>query len=239
MAFGLGILLMISHFFGEFYLCSKKQTNVTYKHIMINSIIYQILFLLLLTLFGLKTNFILIILIIGISHYLVSSITYLINHQNISKKWIHHNFFFIQQSIYLLIIFLCWWYIKSVEVPSFTRHLFTNDSYYLRLVFAFLLVCKPSNIIFKKIFIHFKPIQEDKTYKNAGATIGTLERVLILICIINSLYSSIGLILTAKSIARYNRITQEPAFSEYYLMGTLSSVLFTIVIYVLCFNILF
>lgn len=36
-------------------------------------------------------------------------------------------------------------------------------------------------------------------------------------------YSSVGFILTAKSIARYNKISEDQAFAEYYLLGTLLS----------------
>ena len=36
-------------------------------------------------------------------------------------------------------------------------------------------------------------------------------------------YSAVGLVLTAKSIARYDRITKEQNFAEHYLLGTLLS----------------
>lgn len=44
-------------------------------------------------------------------------------------------------------------------------------------------------------------------------------------------YSAVGLILTAKSIARYERISKDQEFAEYYLIGTLTSVLFSILLY--------
>ena len=40
-------------------------------------------------------------------------------------------------------------------------------------------------------------------------------------------YSALGLVLTAKSIARYDKITKDPDFAEYYLLGTLMSVIVT------------
>ena len=36
-------------------------------------------------------------------------------------------------------------------------------------------------------------------------------------------YSAVGLVLTAKSIARYDRISKDQSFAEYYLLGTLLS----------------
>lgn len=44
------------------------------------------------------------------------------------------------------------------------------------------------------------------TIPGAGATIGLLERVVMSICIIFNQFASIGLVFTAKSIARYNKI---------------------------------
>ena len=47
---------------------------------------------------------------------------------------------------------------------------------------------------------------------------------------------AIGLILTAKSIARYDKISKSPSFAEYYLIGTLSSIITVLVIWWLCFR---
>lgn len=52
------------------------------------------------------------------------------------------------------------------------------------------------------------------------------EKIIILILLNVNQYSSIGLILTAKSIARYDMISKDQEFAEYYLIGTLFSLLF-------------
>ena len=46
-------------------------------------------------------------------------------------------------------------------------------------------------------------------------------------------YASIGLIYTAKSIARFKKIEENPKFAEYYLIGTLYSILFVVACYLL------
>ena len=38
-------------------------------------------------------------------------------------------------------------------------------------------------------------------------------------------YAALGLVLTAKSIARYDKIAKDEQFAEYYLLGTLLSTL--------------
>jgi len=55
-----------------------------------------------------------------------------------------------------------------------------------------------------------------------GRTIGILERLLVLTLILAQQWGSIGLILAAKSIARFKDL-ESREFSEYYLIGTLLS----------------
>lgn len=97
----------------------------------------------------------------------------------------------------------------------------------------FIAIHKPVNIIISRILTLYKPASKDDSRaedKNAGRLIGTLERTVIIILISLEQYSTIGLVLAAKSIARYDKIAKEPAFSEYYLIGTLLSTLAVIAI---------
>ena len=68
---------------------------------------------------------------------------------------------------------------------------------------------------------------ESAGFKYAGAMVGFLERALILTFILLGEYVSIGLVLTAKSIARFEELKNRK-FSEYFLIGTLSSILFAV-----------
>lgn len=83
-------------------------------------------------------------------------------------------------------------------------------------------------------FTIYKPDNEEddiKNDKNAGRFIGTLEKIIILIFISIGRYSAIGLVLTAKSIVRYDdRISKEKDFAEYYLLGTLLRTVLVIVV---------
>ncbi len=58
----------------------------------------------------------------------------------------------------------------------------------------------------------------------AGRRIGTLERWLVLLLVLLGQWSAIALVLAAKSIARFEEL-RDKAFAEYYLVGTLGSVL--------------
>lgn len=105
-----------------------------------------------------------------------------------------------------------------------------------------LLLFKPSNTTFSKLFKLYKPAgdipSKEATRKNeikAGAMIGFLERVLLVIFFSIEQYSSIALVMTAKSIARYEKLSKDEIFAEYYLIGTLSSMIMAITAYFIVF----
>src|SRR5262249_4517860 len=56
-----------------------------------------------------------------------------------------------------------------------------------------------------------------------GATIGIIERLLIVTLMLTSAQAALGLVVAAKTIARFKRL-DDRLFAEYYLLGTLASV---------------
>lgn len=66
-------------------------------------------------------------------------------------------------------------------------------------------------------------------YEGAGRMIGILERTLMLAMILYGQWAAIALLITAKSIARFEEIKVRK-FAEYYLVGTLASLLVALVI---------
>jgi hypothetical protein len=57
-----------------------------------------------------------------------------------------------------------------------------------------------------------------------GRVIGTLERFIVLGLVLLDQWAAIGLVLAAKSIARFKELDSQP-FADYYLIGTLTSML--------------
>jgi hypothetical protein len=72
----------------------------------------------------------------------------------------------------------------------------------------------------------------ERGLKRAGATTGVLARMLVLTLVLLGQYASIALIFTAKSIARFEEL-KDREFAEYYLIGTLSSILFAMLVGIL------
>lgn len=64
--------------------------------------------------------------------------------------------------------------------------------------------------------------------EGAGAFIGVLERLVVTTLVALNQYGAAGLVLAAKSIARYRRIEEEKEFGDYFLIGTLSSMVLAI-----------
>ena len=103
----------------------------------------------------------------------------------------------------------------------------------VRWAVVLLLIHKPANILISNILSGYRPSDKtnpDVNDRNAGRMIGTLERIIMTIFLSISQYSAVGLVLTAKSIARYDRISKDQAFAEYYLLGTLLSTIVSIVV---------
>lgn len=69
-------------------------------------------------------------------------------------------------------------------------------------------------------------IDEVKT----GKWIGILERILILMFLLSNQLASIGFIIAVKSLARF-KMMENKIFSEYFLIGTLMSLVYTFAIY--------
>ncbi len=61
-----------------------------------------------------------------------------------------------------------------------------------------------------------------------GATIGVIERLLIAALVLAGGITTIGLVVAAKTIARFRQL-DDRTFAEYYLLGTLASVTLAVV----------
>lgn len=112
------------------------------------------------------------------------------------------------------------------DIQSFFSVFEISESVLLMWIVKVLMIHKPVNILIVHLLSEYKPAQgtsQDGNDKKAGRYIGTLERIIMVIFISLEQYSAVGLVLTAKSIARYDRITKEQDFAEYYLLGTLLS----------------
>jgi len=257
-------LFLLCHFIGDFYLQSEKMVREkedSFKKIARHSVLYVVPFLIVffLSLFW-KTlppfdflQFSIFAFIIIISHFVIDSAknqsqiraialkvwiiisSIFLFEEKVSEKWIY----LMDQLLHISILFVFsfWLSINSNFSVNPTTDMFLG----LKVLLFIIIVHKPVNITFKKLFSRYTPKEKGhgdgkESILGAGSTIGTFERLLMGIFVSIDQFSAIGLIIAAKSIARYDKISQDSQFAEYYLIGTLYSVLTTIIIYIIIFK---
>ncbi|WP_444658786.1 DUF3307 domain-containing protein [Caproiciproducens sp. R2] len=239
------ILFVLLHVLGDFYLQTdtiSEKKIFKYKYVVLHSILYAAVFCVG-TILIWSMQIAIAVFVLSVLHFLIDSVKYLYSKYDNSvsesivyctDQWIH-----ILSLIITVIIFKYCNYNIAVlpEAKSFLSIFTDNGMTALRWSCIILIVCKPANITIKKILSQYKPGSKDgssdKTIKNVGAFIGTLERMIIVLLLSVNQYAAIGLVLTAKSVARYDKISKEPPFAEYYLLGTLLSTLLVILTYLL------
>lgn len=241
------LLLLLGHVLGDFYLQTKgmaEKKEKSIKWVLLHSLGYFGA-MILIGLPIISYEIVLIIILVAILHLVIdtSKYVYLSIMTKKSKKTqvIERNTFFGDQLLHLLsIIFITYGIvINDVTITEWkvVKEFFSivniSEEQILPWILAVLIIHKPANIAIQKLLLVYRPENKDvdvKTDNNAGRFIGTIERIIMLIFLAIGQYSAIGLVLTAKSIARYDRISKEKDFSEYYLLGTLISTVAVIVV---------
>lgn len=227
-------VFLLCHVLGDFYfqsqaLSQKKQTS--WPHLLLHGLLYALPFV---------AAGIYITLYTGISPWMpigIAVIAHLLI--DILKRTVEHTIpscvhrpwpFLLDQLLHLAIVFWGGWYMGHRALP-----LPTADAF--RWILFFLLLLRPVNIALHELFYAYQPKTEgmQHTQPGAGAIIGSMERILVALCFIVNQYALIGLVITAKSIARFKRISEDQEFAEYYLIGTLFSILSAMVLAMIFF----
>ena len=89
---------------------------------------------------------------------------------------------------------------------------------------AFVFVSQPAAILIGQLTKKWRAqIPGGDSLGNAGKWIGIIERIIILALVIHQQYASVGLLLTAKGLLRFNEPNRLEVKTEYLLIGTLIS----------------
>ncbi len=135
--------------------------------------------------------------------------------------------FMIDQALHILVILVTWAIIFKEYMPGTQQinDFYTTGNFWIFAAGIFFLTF-PSSIIIGKAtsFWNVAP-----GLKNAGKYIGIIERVIIFILVYQGQYEAIGLLVTGKSILRYNS-THEEEKTEYLLIGTFLSIFIAFIV---------
>lgn len=219
--------LLICHFLSDFQLQSqrvadRKSSNLIYLSFHLVGVAIPLLIMTVL-----QPKIWWLALLIWISH---ACIDYFKPRLTRLLKLTQSASFSLDQMLHLVIIILLGLSARNYVLPEWLSPISLN------LILFLILITKPTNIAFKLYFTKYQPkdIGKMDTIPGAGATIGLLERIIIAVCLFFNQFASIGLVFTAKSIARYDKISKDPAFAEYYLIGSLFSILSVLLVAWIC-----
>ncbi|MCF3107495.1 DUF3307 domain-containing protein [Niabella sp. CC-SYL272] len=144
-------------------------------------------------------------------------------------------FFILDQVLHLAVIICAAWWMEP-----FAWHLTAAQTNALLITTTGLvLLTTPVSVIIKLILSKWAPateirtdVIETKSLQHAGMMIGYIERILVLIFILNLQWVAIGFLVTAKSVFRFSdlKVGQDRKLTEYILIGTLLSFGIAIVI---------
>lgn len=214
------VKLVLAHLIGDFMLqplkwvIHKEANKIKSKYLYLHVLIHFALYVLVLWDFSLWK----IAIILALSHLLIDLAKLYAN------PWFKNKNipFILDQILHILVLYVYSYY---TELPEHFISLFENLNW--PLVLAVLFVTSPSAIIMGKLL---EPMSgqintDHKSLPNAGKYIGIIERLFVLVFILLGRWEAIGLLITAKSVFRFNDLKESNnrKLTEYILIGTLVS----------------
>lgn len=170
-------------------------------------------------------NLVILLLVLTFAHFLFDATkNYL---EKIFPRW-SFEWLILDQILHIGFIASSWMVFAAVPLLDFIRCLKAES-----LSDKVILICVGYVIMWggthfvRRLLEKAPPIKTEPTEYNVGMIIGNLERILIYTLVLVGQYAVIGLVLAAKSIARFEELKKRD-FAEYYLIGTLMSYLIAI-----------
>jgi len=212
--------LLLAHFLGDFLLqptkwvLHKDANKVASKYLYLHIILHFGLTMLLLW----DLNYWKMALIIAVSHYLI----------DLAKIYAAPLFrrplvpFLIDQLLHLAVLY-CLVYFENLWGHSVEL----IQQFNWPLITAVVFVSFPTAVLMSKLLegMSEQISLDHKSLPNAGKFIGIIERFFVLLFIILGRWEAIGLLITAKSVFRFNDLKESNnrKLTEYILIGTLLS----------------
>lgn len=231
-------LLILGHVLGDFLFQTdamaknKHRIGPLLRHSVLVLVLHVVAFVPFLTL---QTG--LLVVGIGISHLLIDAITARIRPQEATSA----SLFLVDQVAHLLVILLGWGLMTGATLtaaPVVTalgaqeRLPWTEMTAGAIYVSAIVFAQEGGNAIVRGILPEDGPEANAENDLEAGSLIGVLERWIILILGLIGRWEAVVLVVAVKSIARFEELKKKP-FAEYFLVGTLASVLVAIALVIL------
>ena len=223
------VLTLLAHVLADFQLQSQKMADLKSRRLNFLILHLGIVLLPLLLLGLLLPQRLVFFALVWLSHALIDFLKNRLN-SSIVRHHAQKSAFLLDQLLHLMSIFALYFLLgqQQISAPNWLSERYLM----LQVLFFFALTGKPVNILFKLFFSKYQSGEESgETIAGAGAMIGILERMIMGLSLIFGQFAAIGLVFTAKSIARYNKISESQSFAEYYLIGSLFSMISVLLTY--------
>jgi hypothetical protein len=231
MEYILFVKLIAAHFLSDFFFQPKSWVDDRNRRHYSSWFLYLhgvVTFLAILLLCGTSLWF--VAFIIGIAHIAIDG----------GKSYLPNNtsWFLVDQTLHILIIFLSWIIFSSISFDLNVITGFLNNTGGWIIFTGLVIVTFPSGKLIELITAKWRDELEGQgnngmTLSKAGMWIGILERTIVFVLVLIGKYEVIGLLLTAKTLLRFNEKRRPEAKTEYLLIGTLISMVFAITVGVL------
>jgi Protein of unknown function (DUF3307) len=136
-------------------------------------------------------------------------------------------YFLIDQSLHLAVIAGCWLMtFRGADPFERLGRLLNTDAHGWIVLAGFVFVTSPAGILIGQLTSQWSRKIDDpeNSLANAGKWIGIVERIIVVILVLQNQYSAIGLLITAKGIIRFNEKDRQEVKTEYLVIGTLMSI---------------
>ena len=229
-------LFLLGHALGDFYLQSKrtvKKKEQTALFVVIHAAAYTICFtVLLLVVCQMNLALFWLLLLIFSTHTIIDlakrSAEKASHIPLLSKQSPQEYLFFIDQGLHIGSLIL----LSFLFYTQLTPRLWFVELHPIEmgwgvhpviLLMAFVYIIKPASMVIEKILNICNILPTiDTGFVNGGKIIGILERLLILFLLLLGQFSTIGLVIAAKSLARFRDLDDRKC-AEYYIIGTFLS----------------
>jgi hypothetical protein len=135
-------------------------------------------------------------------------------------------YFLLDQLMHFLVILGCWYYCFYgwTDLLDAWKQLNASTAVW-KTITAFVFLTTPAGILIGQLTKKWRDkISDAESLADAGKWIGMVERTIILVFVMQSQYSAIGLLVAAKGIIRFNEKDRQEIKTEYLVIGTLMSI---------------
>jgi hypothetical protein len=235
--FGVLIPFLLIHILCDFYLQPKKWVEAKKVHayrapeLYFHSLLHGIALLVPSMALGIDWRLVAcLVAIVAVSHFVIDL------WKATTPNGDTFSYFIIDQTLHVSVLAAIAFYMADgVTIDAVLQHEKFSDC--VMVAFAYLLILKPTSIAIVGVLRNY-PISgtDNNTRVNGlvagGELIGYLERVLILTFTLVGSYAAVGFVLAAKSIFRFGELNKsdDRVMTEYVLIGSLASVVITILI---------